>query len=439
MRQPILSKFCPILLLLVTACSGSSTPDDDPDEPERRGQQVNPVELTLLDKDPALSADGSRVVFLSGRDDVLRVLKYQTGSAEPSRLTDVDLGSETEVEINPDGNMVAFSATADGVTELYVQSFSDAAVRTKVAEEAGSWDFAPVLSPGTNPYLIFKQRSEESGRLFDLVGSEITDAGTSLTASAVTAVPETTATEDNPRFRIAGAGYELVTMRRDGETYEVVSRDVTSGTVSATAIVLGSGFSGIRPTTFDVAQTQVYAGYHFPEKEERTVVLTDIDDNNTAVFTQEQPVALAVTGATPPELELPIIGIQDISAARDSDHVIVLGQEYVDCENFSGWGSTMSLWNPATSSFVKLVLVKTEETWTLQTDACSAVEKDAKQQPINLQISKARLASHTSSNFNVVVQSWYDGDPEILHLSFGLNGTDLTTPVVTDVSANTAE
>ncbi|MGE0173912.1 MAG: TolB family protein [Oligoflexales bacterium] len=434
MHRNSLSRFYLILLLIVTACDESSTSKEDPQEPERRGQTVNPVEFGLLDIDPSISADGSKIVFLSGRDDILKAYKFESGGTEPSRLTDVDLGSEGKAELSPDGKWVLLTVTSEGSSQLYAQSFTDAAVRTLVDEEEGSWDFAPSVSPGANPLIVFKKKSEEEGRIFDLVSSKITDGGTSVTVSDSVAVPGTTVGEDFARFRTVNSGYELITVQHDVDTNAFVSRGVSSGTVSSTFSEIATDLSGIRPAHFDVGGTQLFTAVHLNDRKELDVVLTEGDE--VEINTQEQVKSFDFSGGGNNELDLPVIGVQDISVARDTDNALVLGQEYFSCPNYVGWGSVISLWDPANSGFVKLLLVKTDVGWNLQSDPCSGFEEGAEKQPVNTQISKIRLANTAGSGFNVVLQTWYKGDPEILHLRFGWDGSKLTNRAVTDVSQN---
>jgi hypothetical protein len=56
------------LLLVLVACGGKTKPKNISAPPQRSGSSLAQVEAKFNDYAPTLSADGTKVLFLSGRD-----------------------------------------------------------------------------------------------------------------------------------------------------------------------------------------------------------------------------------------------------------------------------------------------------------------------------------------------------------------------------------
>ena len=121
----------------------------------RSGRTLAPTPLQFADSNPTISDDGSRVVFVSGRDStatrpMLKAYKsiWPVGQApEPSvRVTQSDIGYEHDAHISPDGKWILLSVTQGKQTDLYLQSFEveSAAVRiTNSTDEKSAYGFSP--------------------------------------------------------------------------------------------------------------------------------------------------------------------------------------------------------------------------------------------------------------------------------------------------------
>jgi WD40 repeat protein len=97
------------------------------------------------DREPALSPDGRRVVFVSDRDgdDDLYVLELE--GHRLSRLTDME-GSERTPAWSPDGTTIAFSSDHDGDYDVWTVA-ADGTGRTDVSDANPDGDAEPSWSP----------------------------------------------------------------------------------------------------------------------------------------------------------------------------------------------------------------------------------------------------------------------------------------------------
>lgn len=120
---------------LLTACGSSSTIAPADKTPQRSGQTLTTVALKYLDDRADFSADGTMIVFVSGRDagdtgTQLKAYKVTVAAGAsatvpvPSRLTSSDIGSEIDVVISRDGVWTIITAVKDGRTDLYLQGYA---------------------------------------------------------------------------------------------------------------------------------------------------------------------------------------------------------------------------------------------------------------------------------------------------------------------------
>lgn len=88
----------------------------------------NPVRLTTdpsVDQQPAWSADGNHIVFVSGRSGVRQLYVMNLDGSEVRQLTSLTGGAEQPV-VSPDGQRVAFTGypgARDGQTDIYAMPF----------------------------------------------------------------------------------------------------------------------------------------------------------------------------------------------------------------------------------------------------------------------------------------------------------------------------
>jgi hypothetical protein len=143
---------CALVTLAIVGCGGSSSDSSDEVDPQLAGSSIDPVDVAFADNGASLSADGQRVVFVTGREStpdapVLKVYKadWPAGAAPgaAARLTASDIGNERWAAVSPDGAWVAIVAVSStGQVDLYLQEYAgkqlvkltdDAAIESRVA------------------------------------------------------------------------------------------------------------------------------------------------------------------------------------------------------------------------------------------------------------------------------------------------------------------
>ncbi len=99
------------------------------------------------DSFPVVSADGSRVTFLSNRSGALRVWIMNSNGSSPQIVSNrSDVANPT---ISPDGSMVAFSALVGGATQVFVVNANGSA-ETNLSNHPLADDDFPCFSPDGN-------------------------------------------------------------------------------------------------------------------------------------------------------------------------------------------------------------------------------------------------------------------------------------------------
>ena len=158
----IMKKIQKIALLITiasgaTACGKKSTKDTVIEPPQRSGTSFVSYSLKYTDQKPALNADGTKMVFISGRDSnednaVLKAYKLnwaagQAPDAAAARVTASDLGRETFAALSPSGDWIALIvATTTSETSIYVQDFAGAGeprLVTKTSDAVTNLSFSP--------------------------------------------------------------------------------------------------------------------------------------------------------------------------------------------------------------------------------------------------------------------------------------------------------
>ena len=145
MRTPRIFVFF-LLALTMTACGGKKRSQKDLDDPERGGSALEPISFRYADTKPTVSSDGTKVVFVSGRDSGAATATskaYKTtwpAGAEPGELTrvtsDDSVGIEKSAWISPDGAWVLLLSADGARTDLYLQDFAGAKPPVRVTDDA---------------------------------------------------------------------------------------------------------------------------------------------------------------------------------------------------------------------------------------------------------------------------------------------------------------
>lgn len=187
-----------IIAVSVSACGKKSTRKTAIEPPQLSGTAFASYSLKYTDKNPVLSADGARLVFVSGRGSeesnaVFKVYKlaWATGTnpdpAAVQRATTAELGRETAAAISPDGKWIAISSSVGSENAVYVQSF-DTAGGERLVKKTSDRISGLMFSPDSR--VVMWLASSQSG-----VKVEMADIGTAATdaVSAVQSIAAVTA------------------------------------------------------------------------------------------------------------------------------------------------------------------------------------------------------------------------------------------------------
>ncbi len=145
MRTPRIFVFF-LLALTMAACGGNKRPHKDLDDPERGGAALEPISFRYADNKPSVSSDGTKIVFVSGRDSGAETATSKAykatwpAGAEPGELTrvtsDDSVGIEKSAWISADGAWVLLLSADGARTDLYLQDFAGAKAPVRITDDA---------------------------------------------------------------------------------------------------------------------------------------------------------------------------------------------------------------------------------------------------------------------------------------------------------------
>lgn len=263
MRTPRIFGFF-LLALGVVACGGNKKTHKDLHEPSRGGAALEPISFRFADNKPSLDSDGTKLVFVSGRDSSDQEAKskaYKTtwpAGKEPGEVTrvttDDTVGIERGAWISPDGLWVLV-LSANGVrTDLWLQDFAGAKPPVQITND-DALESSVAFSPDGKLIAWISSDKVKKTNLVKLV--EIGDA------SAATLAKQTVVTKDDKTARQvlwapAGSGYRLAfglsTAGQASADYSQRSFTDFAGAASAADV---AWFANFVP---DLAVAPVYGG-----------------------------------------------------------------------------------------------------------------------------------------------------------------------------------
>lgn len=159
------------------------------------------------ERHPALSPDGSRVAFISAKDDQPDLYIKQTNTETPLRLTN-DSNFEMRPTWSPDGGTLAFARADTATVSLYTIPALGGPPRKLVDVQSS---IAGISWSPDGSRLVFAQRTEQDGpfHLFTLVLDD-------LSLSALTEAPPQYIGDTNPAFRPDGTTLAFTRTDRAG-------------------------------------------------------------------------------------------------------------------------------------------------------------------------------------------------------------------------------
>lgn len=133
-------------VLITVGCDRSRSTREISEPPLRAGSPMVPINNIYVDDHPSISADGTRVVFVSGRASAegrstLKVFKAEWpeggAPAAPARLTTVeDLAVERDAVLAPDGGRVLISASIGSRNDLFLAPFDASSAPLRLTDDA---------------------------------------------------------------------------------------------------------------------------------------------------------------------------------------------------------------------------------------------------------------------------------------------------------------
>ena len=227
-------------LILTVACAKPADTTPAAETPARTGVDLVTFPVKYTDIAPSISDDGTRVVFVSGRDSTdtassLKIYKSDWPSGNtplaPVRLTDTDLGVEQDVALAPAGDFTAITTLKDGIVDLYLQAYSGGAP-VQVTNDA-LIDSRPRFSPDSK-LLAWIVRDNDAGTA-KLVGVTIGAGAAADVATVTTLSTDSENVIDFTWVAPAGSGYSVTLATRDAGAGTTALTKVSFATPAAAA------------------------------------------------------------------------------------------------------------------------------------------------------------------------------------------------------------
>lgn len=136
----------------------------------------------VVDYEPAISADGTRLAFISNRDGRMKLHTMSAAGDQIKRLTD-DAGVDDSPAWSPDGTKLAFVSEVDGNSDIYVVD-ADGSGRVRLTSHKGA-DIHPNWSPDGKRILFNSLRDPADSNRIDLFEVKADGTGERALAPAI--------------------------------------------------------------------------------------------------------------------------------------------------------------------------------------------------------------------------------------------------------------
>lgn len=221
MRMPRILGFF-LLALSVSACGGNKRSQKDLDDPVRAGANLEPISFRFADQKPSVNGDGTKIVFVSGRDSGDQAAKSKAYKVawpaggepgEPARVsTDDSVGIEKNAWVSPDGAWVLLLSATNARTDLYLQDYDGAKAPVRVTEDEALESLASFSPDGK---LVAWISTDKAKKTNVVKLAEIGDGSAATLAAQVVMTEE--ATPAKQVFWLpAATGYTLAIATTDG-------------------------------------------------------------------------------------------------------------------------------------------------------------------------------------------------------------------------------
>lgn len=407
-------------------CGGGGGGDDDKSSvPERSGDEIPFEQIEHFDEKPDISADGQKIIFVSGRDKTLKVYKYERGGS-PSRLTEDkdDLGVEMEASLSPDGQWVLVLANKDASVNLYLQDFDGNLDPQKISDSAEEVESDMIFSPDSELFAFLRRDAVTGNKKLHIGRVSSTGTVLNVTDVSVDDVDETnpawieqsgessyilvTRSETNANFKSSLISRQIT---RSGDSFSVTQRSILTETLDVRSVV---DFVGSSRGVF-------YAAPNLNDDYKREPVTPPGDhgaDKQIAISSMPRLYEISdgvISSFSPPGSE-----VLKLSSSSDGQMGVWSMREAYACQENLDYGVTMVVFDNSKSldedKYSRLIpLTATEENkYVVASGVCNKTRSDESEGEFDRKIVAAKInANATSEAYTVVYVTHRSGDFEV--------------------------
>lgn len=191
--------------------------------------QVNRTNNPANDREPAFSANGSKIAFVSDRDGNHEIYTMNADGTGVARVTNSP-GFDVNPSFSPDGSKIVFVSHRDGNEEVYTVS-ADGSGATRLTSNAVR-DVHPAFSPDGSKIAFASERDAGAGEIYTM----------SADGTGVTRLTNNASVEGDPAFSPDGS--KIVFSDRDLTTFNDDVYSMNSDGTGRTRLTTNPAFDG---------------------------------------------------------------------------------------------------------------------------------------------------------------------------------------------------
>lgn len=404
-----------LLFFTVQSCGTKrSEAQNEAAKNRRAGRSVTTTgSASYSDTRPTISADGTKMGFISSRSGKLWAYKFTNAAgavvAPLGSTTDLTQASDfiTDFMVLPNGVSTVFKGSKGSTETLYLQDF--AGLGAAVGFTTDTDKKLQMVSSADSKLVAFVRQSQKAdGAPFYRV--YVADL-TNLASPQVSVVSGETLVESTPIFSFAStAPYQLITqqIQADGKGISLVSRTASTaaGFASATVSLLAKdqiiseGIGGILGTSSILTAKKLKLSEKFTP---------DLQ------IIRSLPTKIAITGGDPAVLTSPGTEVLSLGGSKTGDFSFWLMRNFFK-DNGSQFGVSLVLRKESADS-VSVIQPRTAAVagkWELAADATAKTRDDGSAGELDYQIIRAQFSQDsTIDTYQVVYETLYGGDSDI--------------------------
>jgi hypothetical protein len=415
----------------VSACGREKTTVKKAVPSQRNGESVPSAEVKWQDISPRLSADGNKLVFVSGRSGAYRIWKWERSienQTTATRLTKDDTYiAESLAELSPDGSWVLSQVSRNAQTDLILAPFSGESSVVISDDSLVETDF--VFSPDSALFAFIRRTSPRTGG--QVVLGRIGDG----TAPTLVALGETTDKVVDLSWIPATTGYTLAHATRSESALTWIRRSFTSlddapSVEPSTLVESLAQHSGV--SVADGAQDKFLTVQSI--RPAGRVIGQEIGneaDPARQYIIRSQAVVISSDGSQSTSSPASILDVRVGALDATGAQAMLLGKEMLRCTQADPPASRGIMMQVATDGTnpVRWVPKRTGEIWSVVSDPCDVSGESV---ALDFQLIDLHWNKNATSPVVAFVTN-FSGDPEVKIISKdGASGV----MTLTDISAN---